>query len=593
MPDTPTPNDVQALRRDPRTTPPRRPTAPTPALRSWTTQIGALSAVLGVLMAWVGPGLFSIDEAAYRYQGALRQAGLWGLPYPTDPLTTQRLGAPLANSLLTDSQWFPYASHPLVPELVRATMALHPTYGPLALSAIGTVMAAVGIERLTRWARGSDHDGSTPFVAFWVTGLASPLLIQGLIAWAHAPAVGAAALGASLVVAPPGGPGAPCGAGAEVARHLRSTGIGLGLLALTPLFRTEAVLFAAALGVGLAWLEWREGRRWWPRASAVAAATGAGLMLDTWWRARVVGQTSAAAETGLTMDAVERLSIVSDLILAPGSGPLASLRAVAAIVLVAAAIWLRRRPEEATIAHVLVGSACACALIGSWTATAYPGLLVAVPAIVVAAALRSPLPAARREFLLIVTVLAVAAPAVTAPYPPGLDWGGRYVLMALTTALPFVIAGLERAARSGAAAIVVGVAIVTALGQVAGIRTLTASHDASVEISAHLATTLPAITGDPTDVDGVRGAAVDVIVTTDVRLGRLVPAVAASVPMISAEPDTPGEVIATALGPNPELDRVAVARLFAAPTQDLGPAWRIDRRWATEWLHVVEYVRNP
>ncbi len=543
--------------------------APTP-WRTWIGSVGLLGVVLAAIARWLGDGVYTVDEAAYLHQADLVDGGTWGRPYPVPADLGAELGAPLANSILGPGEWFAYASHPLVVELVRASSRLAGPLGPVLLSVAGVVAAAVGVERLTRWLGRAPTAAAPravpPMAAFWFVGLGSALTVHAWIVWAHAPAVGLAAVGLSLLLDP-----------GRLGRA--ATPAAVAVLALVPMLRTEGVLFGLTAVVALAWFGWRTGRAPVSRPVLVLAAMVAGTLADGWWRAAVVGETSAAAESGLSVGIAQRVRIASEMLVEPGLAPEAAFRMIAVALVAAACWWVHRRPGDRLVL-VLVALGGLAGLVGASAVDAYPSILVASPVLVIGAVLAGRPADDRHRLLVVLAAGSIVLPAVLAPTGAGTDWGGRYLLFSTIALTPIALAGVAALrSRHLGSAVLVGLATLTVVPQITALRVLDRSHDASTVVARQLTTTLPEVVGSS-----------PLAVTFDPRIGRLAPEAAARTPLISVRRGVTEDALRERVA-RTDLDGLVVLQLLAEPAFDPGPDWVERERHSVDSLFAVHFER--
>jgi hypothetical protein len=283
-------------------------------------------------------------------------------------------------------------------------------------SVVGAALCGAGVARRL-------FDGRSARWAFWLTAT-SPVLADGLMVWAHAPAAALAGLGVL--------------AGLALVRGERALWWPVLVLAVAVgvLLRSESVLFALSVGgvVGLAGLVARHGR-----AVAVGLVTGAATVAAfAGQRVWVHGITGASGLGRLAREGNDSYGwldgrvhgAVVALVRGATSSATASVLAVLAAGLVAVAALAKRRPDQISIPPVgLLSVAAGLVVLRLLVAgdDAVSGLLVAWPA-----ALLAPL-ALRRGRL---APLVVAAGLVVFTFAVvltqyddggGLQWGGRYL----------------------------------------------------------------------------------------------------------------------------------------------------------------------
>ncbi len=327
-------------------------------------------------------------------------------------------------------------------------------YGAIVvLSVAGTVAAAIAAGRL---AGSVEPSAATP--ALWLTGLASPLLINSYVAWAHT--VGAALVGWALY---------------GLTRHARSadrSGIGaprwLGpvagsvALAAAPTVRTEGALAGIAIGLGLLTVGLLPIHRDRPAARRQGLATGAlalvatggGIAIDALTATPTGGPTEAVGldeSHGFLAGRFEALSITW---LQPGyDGHPADLAIlVAAAAVLAAAVAARRGPDGIAVVRPLLVAAVVALALRMLVAPGalVPGLVMAFPVLFAGLILlrRRDLADPRlAELVLPFALFCAAVLATQYRYGGGGEWGGRYFAIGLPLGVAAATVGLVRAAR--------------------------------------------------------------------------------------------------------------------------------------------------
>lgn len=139
---------------------------------------------------------------------------------------------PVAGSDRGEQGMAPFAKHPVYPLLLASADRVGGTAAMVVLSVQGTVASAGFAALLAR-----EVTGGRERAVLWAVGLASPLLFDAYLLIAHS-------MGAALVTA----------ATLAVVRGIRSSrpalpmAVGIGLVVAAVLLRTEALIFALALG---------------------------------------------------------------------------------------------------------------------------------------------------------------------------------------------------------------------------------------------------------------------------------------------------------------------------------------------------------
>jgi hypothetical protein len=405
---------------------------------SWHCAV--LAVILVVHHLLIGPGqLTQADEGAALAQAHVLADGHgWSIAHPLPEADPSGTAFPIERSdRIGDSfEYVPYAKHPVYPVLLAAALRVTGDSGPIALSIIGTVLAALAAALIAR-----RISPSLDVATFWCTAVASPLLFYSDLVIAHT--LGAA--GSAFAVLGLTAPGR--------ARHVMVLASGLSLM-LACLLRNEAVLIGAALVVALVIDAWRARASWLPPAVALTSTVGA-YVLDSWLRSRVL------APAGLSVATIDdrvgfvegRIEAFRGTVLSPADElPIGTLLGALVVVALVAAAWAVQRRRDDSLARGLLGLGVLAAVLRLWrNPTGYvPGLLPAAPVLFAGIVLfrRRWLPdnGRRTADLLVVTsvlfVLAVSATQYSYGFGP---WGGRYFAIGIPLVTPLASAGLLRA----------------------------------------------------------------------------------------------------------------------------------------------------
>lgn len=452
--------------------------------------LAALAVVLVCLLAVVGTSSsFSADEGAAIVQArSLSEGRGWIVPHPAPELDPEGVNYPLELSERGPKGWAPYAKHPAYPLLLAGAHRLAGVPGMVLLSLAGTLAAAGLAGALAR-----RLDPSLVRAAIWVTGLASPLLVDGYVLIAHTMG---AALAAAAVLA------------AVVAIERRRPLVAIAVvpaIAGCVLLRSEGLFVAVALAMvaGVMGLKRTDFRV--PATVVALGSVVAGLgarVLDGVWAAQVVGASGGVATTsapaagdsaGLIAGRVQGFLVTW---LTPGYGGqtvtgLALLLMLAAIAL--AAYSIRRDPGNG---RWITGCATAAAVAAVFAVlagpgTVVPGLLLAFPLAGAGLLLvsRQTLGSDTARIASGVCVLFVLAVLAT-QYAKGGggEWGGRYFALALPIAVPVLLLALRdggaRLAPNVGRWAVAGLAVCSLAMTTMGVSALRASHQANARLVA-------------------------------------------------------------------------------------------------------------
>jgi hypothetical protein len=364
-------------------------------------------------------------------EGTLRPViGYWAAPW--DPAATVH---PFRDTQLVGDRYVDVTTLPMV-------VAAYPLWrvGGYRLALLWPMAAAVAAAFVARGIARRLNAPADGWWAFWLAGLASPLVIYALDLWEHTAGVAAMA-GGALVLSD------------QVDRPARWRGLAAGaLFGLAFSMRTEALVYGfttfAVIGAVLA-----VGRRW---ADAAVAAVGGVIgfvalaLANAELEVAVLGQTirsGRASGTAVSAGGGLRLRLKEALVTSTSPFPSfegrdLALGALGALALVGVAVWggaaeHRDRARLAAAAVVLVFVVRLASGPGFW-----PGLLVTTPIAAVGLGRAWPDGPRRRMLLLALIPLPLV---FFFQYTGGAlpQWGGRYVL---TTGL---VAGAVGAACLG------------------------------------------------------------------------------------------------------------------------------------------------
>lgn len=353
---------------------------------------------------------------------------------------------PLATTARIGEKWVQVTTLPML----YAAFPLYQLGGyrlALLLPMLGGVLTALAARSLARRVGGGEGWG-----AFWLIGLASPLLIYSLDFWEHS--LGVAAMAWAMVLL------------SDVVQHRRGwlAAIGAGaLFGTAATMRTEALVYAAVAVAGVCLIIlFRQRRRVFAVATGAAAAAGLVVPLVANWALEVatIGQSirseRAAGTAGL---AVSDAGAVAGLRLREAVGgalglfdPLdAGFLVVGAGLVGLLAVALRRVAGHGDFRRVRVAVTAVALLYLARFAVGpgvVPGLVIASPLAIVGLALGW----AHRESRYILGVAVASLPVVWATQYPGSATaavGGRYILL---SGLLFAVVGIVALTRLPVAA---------------------------------------------------------------------------------------------------------------------------------------------
>jgi hypothetical protein len=410
----------------------------------WAHALG-LAAALLALTAWVRTDVsYSVDEPAAIIQAKLLAAGDgWLLPNPLPSIDPEGDHPYLVLSDEGEKGTAPYAKHPVYPAVLAVADRVGGQTAMVLLSVAGALVAAVLTARIAR-----RIDPALEVWSLWAAGVASPLFFDSQLVIAHT--LGAAAAGAAVLAA------------LSLRRRWSWAAAGGGAAALiaATMVRTEAVLFAVVLAAALAagGVRGRDRRRV-AAGGAWAGAAVLAVLADRSLLARITGAPVSGLNTAAGRDALEflatRASSTATMLLAPGEGWAAEPQTALFLVLVAALGLglLLRRSTASPVAVGLAGGALVAAalapfLLGAPAAT--PGILIVFPVLTVG------LLTLDREvwdhvvtgWLLRVGGAYVVLVALTQyAQAGGVEWGARYLAVALPVLVPVAVASVAAALR--------------------------------------------------------------------------------------------------------------------------------------------------
>ncbi len=456
----------------------------------------ALAVVLAMMFPLVVEDtVWSADVGALLYQSSrLAEGRGWLVDHPFPAADPDGGWFPLHLSWLADPDtagegYVVLAKHPVLTWLVAGLVNLGGLRAVVALSTLGTLAAAVATAHLVRRV-----EPDLAPAALWFTGLASPLLFDGYIGYAHTVAAAALAWAAVLVLSVLDGIDDGAGPGASVP----GVAAALGLIALACLVRTEAAFAVGALAVAVIVdgpFSARANRTGPGRRSRLIVSRGViGATIALIGVGTVIADRRAAVDFVATANPAwrsesldfwpARWAGLQQTWLSPGRGPENVLIALSTGAVLALG-WLARRRVESSIV-TMFGVLAVVAVAVRWLVGSPPlvtGLIMAFPSMF-AALLTVRADTVIRDRTVRITLIAFtvfAGSVLATQYPFGgvSEWGGRYFAvglpLAIAAALPAAattLAGLSPAPRRTIVVSVVAAALLlNALGLV-GLRSV-------------------------------------------------------------------------------------------------------------------------
>jgi hypothetical protein len=452
----------------------------------------ALAVVLLCLVPLLDNGApASTDEGATLGQlHVLDTRGTWSTVHPAADLDPTGRWFPMPNSDRDGARWFPLPKHPAWIEVLRPAYDLWGERGTVLVQLLGAVVAALAGALLTRRIA-PGHE----VLALWCVGIGTPLLADGYVVMGHAVGAALSGLAALAAVGLVGVEGRP--SSHVVARLVAVAGLSAALV----LLRNEGVLFAVAVAVALVVAAIRD-RRAAPFVGALAAVGGGAMAYvgSAAWAHAIEGDAAALFRIKDSVPWLRgRLSAFATSVLQPnqpgfrGLVPLAGVL-VGLVLVVVATVRLRRDATDRR-GWLFVALAAATELVAVVAgAPAVSGLIPAAPVVVLGLGQLGGADLRSRGAQLLVWIIAVDVALVLATQYAdggGLQWGGRYLHLALPVAAPFVALGvgriLDRSRRGSSVLprVAVGALVVAtgavALGSVHRLRTTNADVAASAE----------------------------------------------------------------------------------------------------------------
>jgi hypothetical protein len=435
----------------------------------------ALAVILTAVAAFVGPGLFSGDEGAALAQAkVLATSGGWGIDAPlpgadpdgtrfpidkAEPIAADQPGGAATTVDPAPRRFAPLPRHALYPWMLSRFGADHLAGAAVALSMIGTWIAALGAALLARRSGLADAR-----ITLWATAIATPLLFDGTVAAAHTLVAAAVSVG---VLA-----GWTCVTGSSSRPWWAWAALAL-TTALAVALRNEATLLVIAVAAVIAFAAVRciVVRRRQPTrptrptlrlpssmpsatrllcvAGMVVVAGAATFRIDRMVTEHITGAVhgvvvpaSGSTDSGMLgarVDGIFTTLLRLSYFPRPISAVVLAFTALLALGMVVAIV--RGTDVVRPLAWLTIVAAL-FAMVAP-RPSAVPGLFVACPLLVIGIALGAP--SAPRRWLRAGVLLFAAIVALT-QYAEGggAEWGWRYVALVIPVATPLALAGLSR-----------------------------------------------------------------------------------------------------------------------------------------------------
>lgn len=511
---------------------------PEPSLHGRIVRHGALLlALLSVIAMWIGTSsAFVTDESLMVIQlNQLETAHRWTVDHPMPEIDPEGGAFAFRGALETRDGYILYPTHPL---LVLLYLGAHRSFGLVGLvgiSILGAVGAAVGAALLAERIR-----AGSALVAFWLTGVGSPIFFDGFMIQAHTLAAALTTIAVLLALR------------AADTSGVVSWATGAAAIACTlvvALLRTEGVLLAGALGV--ATLAKLLSHRRLVHVGVGVGCVGAGLaahLIDEAWIRAIAGEGSgsvsalAGSETASLVARITsllgtRLGSLSYTMLMPGYRGITIpelMTFVGASLVIAGAVVVRRHPHDRG-SVILTAVGALTLLVRSvllWGPV--PGLLVAFCAGVAGLVLLDRAMVREPTVASLMLVVAAFVPAVAlTQYSVGghTEWGGRYFALVVPLLAAVSAAALSRSLskwdrqtgkvfRLSLAASALGLAVL-------GTSTIRSAHERNRARTDSVLTAASSLAHD----DGP-----PVVVTEDEQLARLLRGRASEVRLLTLYP---------------------------------------------------------
>jgi hypothetical protein len=461
--------------------------------RVWTAPLWAHVLVLGVALLAFMPLIgtsssFSPDEAVAITQArSLASGGGWIVEHPFAAIDPDDEFYPLAGSNQGQDGMAPFAKHPVYPLVLTALEPLGGVTAMVVLSVLATVAAAALAALLAK-----EVTGGLERPVLWAVGVGSPLLLDAYLVIAHSLGTALVA-GATLAVV----------IAARRQRSVLPMVVAIALVGPAVLMRSEALLYAVALGVGASAAGIARRRLGLAAGGILLGVAGVATALFEKWLLELFieasPQTITVPVAGGGFLEARWAGFVSTWVSPTSSSNVSGGDALLVLVLfiaVAAVAVLRWRPGRPHMLAFLGSSAAGLtvAALISDPDRVVPGLLVAFPLTVFALGLvdRDYFRTSGR-LVLTVTVALFMAGVLATQYGAGggAEWGGRYFALAVPVVAVLGIDALVRRGRTlpvpvqrRAGGALVACSLLLAIGAVTSI---TSVHRYNEDLTARLA----------------------------------------------------------------------------------------------------------
>lgn len=464
------------------------------------------SMVLLALVSFVNPReIWTSDEGAVRAQvDFVASDATWSRTRPFAAIDPEMVLSPIKAATIKDDVYHPFTKSPLLPLTLIPLKNLLGDSGLIALSLAGTVIAATGGAIVAGMLGGGMRR-----TTFWAIALASPLLIYSYMVTAHTVAAAFCTLAFAAVFS----------TGRSGVTRLV---LAMTMITMAVFFRVEAAAFAVAFALVLLGGWWRHRDRFHLYAATGVAAAGIlSFLLNSMWALRIAGADPVS----------EREALLDVLRLARGAFSLLLLlgyhenrmSALALTLIIGAGVMLaltiRFEPDRILLQRLLAGTSIGGAImLGLAPPDGVTGLLLATPVVVVGLVLvgneewHEPV---QRSILATSGLLAVLVIATQDSAGGGIQWGGRYLMVAVPLLCTVALAAIRRqTARTPASGwLLGGVVVVASIAlSISGLVLLRTQHAEAVTFQATI--------GDFADNVATSDGSRPVLVSTGTHLGR-------------------------------------------------------------------------
>lgn len=430
------------------------------------------------------------DEGLYTAQADALAHGSWKRERPAAEFDHDGAWTALSDATIVGAAEIPYARRPLYPLLISPFWGLGGFTGLLLISILGTWFAGV-FAGLTA----SILDPRAAAPTLWLVGAGSPLLFDAYLAVGHSMVAGLSALLAWSI--------AKRVSSGESSQATRLAWTGLALLVVIPLvlIRTEGVIIAGGLALGLVLVSFSRGASRFKvdvgqlvLAALIVLIAGTTYVMNTRWATSITAASAtSSADLSVSARRPNTLATLWSSVLRPWFGDNQWASAAMFLVLLAAVLAplaLRFLPRFQLLGIGLL-------LLGAGAATVraiqapdlISGLLPATPWLIIGvASLRRSDLATRISHLLLVAAAVSFVLILTTAYGGGgaAEWGGRFFHAIVPVLAPVAVIGLGRMGsslpRPERRAAFVAIAITAAAISIVGVRTIRLLHQTTQRI---------------------------------------------------------------------------------------------------------------